>query len=404
MSVQLDIQNQELYALQSIHHLITKHDYQVVKIENHNEDVWLIHPMEYIYPVICVSTLYQGSKIEQLKILNAFKILAKHLHKGARLLLLTTNLTSSTSDYFHCVKIGPNYLSDEYLYQHFPNLATAMKDVSQPLEVVAQLSLSLEEIQFQRMVRFKRLMKQKRYPYITLSVIIICILLFTLFNLLCHYSNESSLWITLLGGGFSPYIHYAYEYLRILTASFIHAHSFTFLLNMMIMYSLGKRLEMLYGSKNFLWLFLLVMISGNITCYCFASEQLFYGLQYGLWGLYGTYLWSVLTQSLWHYKHVRSYFIRLSIMLLLTLSLGYFNYIAMLTSLVMGMLFAFYKEAKKKLYPFLCMTTMIVALFVSMLRLPQPYQDQALHQQMIDLFDDSFLDIYADYLQKQLNN
>ena len=58
MSVKLDISREELYAYQAIHHFITKRGYQAVKVQNRNEDVWLVHPMEYAYPVICVSTLY----------------------------------------------------------------------------------------------------------------------------------------------------------------------------------------------------------------------------------------------------------------------------------------------------------------------------------------------------------
>lgn len=402
MSVKLDISREELYAYQAIHHFITKRGYQAVKVQNRNEDVWLVHPMEYAYPVICVSTLYQGSKIEQIRIHNVFKMLARRLHKGARLLLLTTNSNALTSENFDCVYMGADYISDEHVQHQFPLLAKSMKDVSQPLEVVAQLSLAIEEVQLHRMDRFKRLMKQKRYPYITLLLMLICTMIFSIYQGLCSYSNESSLWMVVLGGGTAPLIHHACEYIRLFTATFLHGSILSFLLNMWIAYSIGKRMEMLYGSKNYLILWFLVLLSGNIVCYSFASNEVFYGIQYGLWGLYGTYLWSIVVHNLLEHKHVRSYFVRITLMMLCTFFFAQANIIAMIASLVMGMLFAFYKQSDKKLYPLFCIGSVACMLVVSMFIFPQPTMDIDLKQQMIEIYDETIFDGYANYLQKQL--
>lgn len=403
MSVKLDISQSEVYAYQTIHYLVIQQGYQILRIENHQEDIWLIHPSEYLYPIICISTLYQGSKEEQSRLYGIYRMLVKRLSKDGKLLIFTTNeCNKEQNERFCCVTIGPNQ-TYPLLEDRFQELTKVIHDVLNPLEEVAQLSLSLEEVQSQRMGKFKKLLKKHRYPYVTLSMICICMLLYSIFQFLCHYSDESHIWMTMLGGGYPPLLEHAYEYFRFITASFLHSQILPLIINLLIFYSLGKRLERLYGSKIFLLLTVFVMISGNILCYCY-QDGIFYGLQYTLWGLFGAYLWSFISQKLYRHHLVRMYAIRIFAFLLLTLLVQDINYLALIASFSMGMLYAFYKEAKQKLYPLLCITSMMVMFVISMVNVPHRFHDTILEKQLLEKYHDTWIQPYQHYLQQQLKD
>lgn len=78
------------------------------------------------------------------------------------------------------------------------------------------------------------------------------------------------------------------QWWRLLTASFIHIGLMHILFNMYFLYQLGPTFERLYGSVNFLLIYLIAGIMGNLASFAFGSEfSISAGASTSLYGMFG---------------------------------------------------------------------------------------------------------------------
>lgn len=78
------------------------------------------------------------------------------------------------------------------------------------------------------------------------------------------------------------------EWWRIFTAAFIHIGFFHILFNMYFLYSIGPLFERLYGPRNFLIIYLLAGIMGNLFTYAFGGDNtVSAGASTSLYGIFG---------------------------------------------------------------------------------------------------------------------
>ena len=78
------------------------------------------------------------------------------------------------------------------------------------------------------------------------------------------------------------------QWWRLFTASFIHIGFAHILFNMYFLYQLGPVFERLYGSRNFLIIYLLAGIMGNLLTFAFGeSNTISAGASTSLYGLFG---------------------------------------------------------------------------------------------------------------------
>lgn len=128
---------------------------------------------------------------------------------------------------------------------------------------------------------FKKLGESK----VTRALIIINILVFVIMALSGGTENTANL--VRFGAVFKPYIA-AGQWWRLFTASFIHIGLMHILFNMYFLYQLGPTFEMLYGSKNFLIIYLISGIVGNLVSFAFGSAgTVSAGASTSLYGMFG---------------------------------------------------------------------------------------------------------------------
>ncbi|MFO3717665.1 rhomboid family intramembrane serine protease [Anaerococcus sp. ENR1011] len=78
------------------------------------------------------------------------------------------------------------------------------------------------------------------------------------------------------------------EWWRLFTASFIHIGFMHILFNMYFLYQIGPIFERLYGSRNFLIIYLLAGIMGNLLSFAFGNPStVSAGASTSLYGLFG---------------------------------------------------------------------------------------------------------------------
>ena len=89
------------------------------------------------------------------------------------------------------------------------------------------------------------------------------------------------------------------QWYRLFTASFIHIGFMHILFNMYFLYQLGPTFEMLYGSRNFLIIYLISGIIGNLASFAFGSyNSVSAGASTSLYGMFGLAIGIML-----NYKH-----------------------------------------------------------------------------------------------------
>lgn len=78
------------------------------------------------------------------------------------------------------------------------------------------------------------------------------------------------------------------DWWRLFTASFIHIGFFHLLFNMYFLYNIGPLFERLYGSRNYLIIYLLAGIMGNLLSFAFGNANtISAGASTSLYGLFG---------------------------------------------------------------------------------------------------------------------
>ena len=89
------------------------------------------------------------------------------------------------------------------------------------------------------------------------------------------------------GAMVKPLFHQG-EWWRVFTASFIHIGFFHILFNMYFLYNIGPLFERLYGSINFLIIYILAGLMGNLFTYAFGeANTVSAGASTSLYGMFG---------------------------------------------------------------------------------------------------------------------
>ena len=119
----------------------------------------------------------------------------------------------------------------------------------------------------------------------TRALIIVNIIVFAVMALNGGTQNTENL--VRFGAVFKPYIA-AGQWWRLFTAAFIHIGFMHILFNMYFLYQLGPTFEMLYGSRNFLIIYLVSGIIGNLVSFAFGSPgTVSAGASTSLYGIFG---------------------------------------------------------------------------------------------------------------------
>lgn len=130
-------------------------------------------------------------------------------------------------------------------------------------------------------INFERLSQAK----VTSGLMIINIIVFILMTLSGGSENIENL---IRFGANSKILVAEGEWWRLFTASFIHIGFFHILFNMYFFYSLGPVFERLFGSMNFLIIYLIAGIFGNLLSFAFGSPYtVSAGASTSLYGMLG---------------------------------------------------------------------------------------------------------------------
>ena len=144
-----------------------------------------------------------------------------------------------------------------------------------------------------------RLSRLNQYPFMTVGLIVIMVLVYGAMTLAGGSTNVNVL-IT-FGAKLNALIQQG-EWWRLVTPIFLHIGFTHILMNMITLYFVGMQIEAAFGHTRFLALFLVSGIGGNIASFCF-SNSLSAGASTAIFGLFGAFM--MLGESFWQNPVIR---------------------------------------------------------------------------------------------------
>lgn len=197
---------------------------------------------------------------------------------------------------------------------------------------------------------------QKYYPDIysnffsislfTKIIMAICIIVFGIGLFLATQMQYYASVLIILGANYGPFIYAAYDFIRFLTAMFVHLDFLHLACNLMSLYYLANFLEK-RNKIAFRLILFLSSIVGNMLLYIVDSSCLAAGLSAGLYGLLGWYVVIFIKEKQYRYKNQLSlmiYLATINIFISLMPSVSFFGHLG---GLFMGILLGMCFEIKR---------------------------------------------------------
>lgn len=123
---------------------------------------------------------------------------------------------------------------------------------------------------------------------VTITMIVICVVVYLVMTLSGGTTNSANL--VFFGAKYTPWILRG-QWWRLLTAGFIHIGLQHIVINMVTLYFIGMYVEEIFGHWKMLLIYLVSIITGNITSMLFQPlQQISAGASTGLFGLFGAFL------------------------------------------------------------------------------------------------------------------
>ncbi|WP_211089238.1 MULTISPECIES: rhomboid family intramembrane serine protease [Lactobacillaceae] len=144
-----------------------------------------------------------------------------------------------------------------------------------------------------------RLSRLNQYPFMTVGLIVIMVLVYGAMTLDGGSTNVNVL-IT-FGAKLNVLIQQG-EWWRLFTPIFLHIGFTHILMNMITLYFVGIQIEAAFGHTRFLALFLVAGVGGNVASFCF-SNSLSAGASTAIFGLFGAFM--MLGESFWQNPVIR---------------------------------------------------------------------------------------------------
>ena len=292
------IDEKELLSMKLIHYFIVKENYNPIIIKGVEDEIWLENK----------NNVYSMIRVVTRKINNEEQYdfdLRKTKHIAAQIKMKTFDFSMRVlSIYLNCnykienidkkftniiVKNDEDIINDEKMKKEFKNIELKFKYEEKGYDLISKLTVEISNKNYEEGKKREELMKTKK-PIITLSLIIINVIIFTLMYLLGNGSENTK---TLINFG-ANYVALTKsgEYYRLLTSAFLHIGVIHLLLNMYSLYIIGTQIEYFYGKIKYSIIYLFSALMGSLFTIVLSSENtVAAGASGAIFGLLGSMLY-----------------------------------------------------------------------------------------------------------------
>ncbi|MGX8851324.1 rhomboid family intramembrane serine protease [Amedibacillus sp. YH-ame10] len=408
----MDFNKYDMFAYQVIDYLVTKHEYQVIRVQQHKEDIWLMNAQQTKYPVIRISSKSNDSTLADSEyIRNAHRSILDLIQREGPIMIFNTNpeCTPIENTFLTQIKVTPNGVSDESILSTFHELDSIVHESDDYEKEIVSITKEIEEVQHKRQVKFYEKLQARTRPKTTYVVMAICVLLSLASYAFSFYIQDEMSTLVAFGAFYKMNIVAAYEYFRLLSAGFLHQDPIILAINMFVLYSIGKACEHCFKRWQFISILLLSIVVGNLFLLVAEANALALGMGDGVFGLLGAYFIVLVLKGTMKHPFVKLSFLRLAIfgsILILLPGLSYHAYLGgFVCGVVLGILYS-NSEKIAQLKKHVMSASLILLVGVTYLGMKtttiEPL-DKEFDASIVNIYRNTALNKYADYLQKCYN-
>lgn len=289
----MELTQYDIFAYQILHYLVVKQNYQIVRVQQHQDDLWLMNARQERFPVIRISSKSNAGTLSDTEyIRNVHRLILNLIHREGPIMIFNTNPDSTPIDneVMTQIRITPSEISNEEITKVFKDIDHILHDVDDYRNELAFLSKEVEEIQLKRQSDLLKKTEAKKLPKITIGIMIFSAIYSLLAIGLTLYLQDTAVAAVILGAFYKMNIVAAHEYWRIISAGFLHIEPMSLIVNLYALYSIGKYCEQLFTKLQFLVIMFIAMIVGNVFLLIGEVNVVAGGLSGSIFGLFGAYM------------------------------------------------------------------------------------------------------------------
>ena len=406
----MEFSKYDLFAYQIMEYLISERNYQIVRVMQHKNDIWLINPQAENFPVVRIASSHERMlNVEYLR--NVHVVLLDMIHREGRLVVFQTNPQAEPIHNEEIIEVycEPHKISNPLILMTFQQLPHIVRESNDIGGDIVRIMRTIEEAQQRNYERTMRRWKERIRPKATLIALGIFVTLSFFSLLIRSLCSDQTAALILSGSFYKINILAAHEYWRLFTSVFVSDSLLSLILQGIAFYYIAKSCEPYYQKKHFVAIILISIFTGNLFLLATGTNAVVIGLAPALFGLSGSFLIRTITQRLYRSIVINAQWVRNGILLCLLFVLPYSSALAMLggfvCGIIMGLLFV-KKESLRMLQHHTKIATVLMIsclLYLGIFQNNEMLVDQQSGQEVVRSLRKTPLHFYADYLETCYN-
>lgn len=294
MEIILDDKN--MIAMKLLHYFITEKNYNPIILQGVENEIWLEN-LEEDYKIIrIVSGYIHNDEQFRFDMFKTKRIVRKIKKKTFSFKMNTLSIfldLGENVDLDHnavkdvcCLKIAEekDFKGNKLVKTSFPDLTRKLKYSEEGIQLFTKITNDINIHNKSDAKKMDEVFKPK-VPYITYTLIALCVLLYFLPILLGRYERFVSV--------FSVYPRAIRmgEYYRLLTGAFLHGNIFHLFFNCYALFVIGPQVESFLGKVKFLIIYLFSAITASLMSILFLGDHLSLGASGAIFGIMGALLY-----------------------------------------------------------------------------------------------------------------
>ena len=321
----MEFNKYDLFAYQIMEYLISERNYQIVRVMQHKNDIWLINPQAENFPVVRIASSHeQMLNVEYLR--NVHVALLDMIHREGRLVVFQTDPQAEPIHNEEIIEVycEPHKISNPMIlttFQQLPHIIRESNDISGD---IVRIMRTIEEAQQRNYERAMKRWKERIRPKATLIALGIFVTLSFFSLLIRSLCSDQTAALILSGSFYKINILAAHEYWRLFTSVFVSDSLLSLILQGIAFYYIAKSCEPYYQKKHFVAIILISIFTGNLFLLATGTNAIAIGLAPALFGLSGSFLIRTITQRLYRSIVINAQWVRNGILLCLIICTSVF--------------------------------------------------------------------------------
>ncbi len=289
-----EMDRKNLLTMKLLHYFITEKSYNPIILQGADDEIWLEN-MDSDYKIVRIVSNHiindEQFSFDMFKTKHIVrKIKRKTLSFTMNVLTIFTDIDSDVKiegkKNIDCVSLyDENDLSKySFVLDCFPDIDKKMDFTENGFQLFMKITQDINKKNKEDAVKVDDVFK-KRFPYITLGLILINTILFIAmyaFDYRTYFIENYSVW----GAGIVKY----QQYYRLITGTFLHGSVTHFLFNMYALYVIGSQMESFLGRFKYLGVYFYSALSGSLlSIICTRTTSV--GASGAIFGLLGSLLY-----------------------------------------------------------------------------------------------------------------